>query len=125
LLFGQLAPLFWAEVVLGLVVPFAIVASRLRERIPWLVVAAVLAMLGVLAKRVNILMPGMYEPLVGMAPGIPGGRPAQSFTVSQTYAPTWVEYGVVIGIVAFAAALITIGVRRFVIPRPTSEVVGT
>jgi dimethyl sulfoxide reductase membrane subunit len=114
LLFGQLAPLFWAEVVLGLVVPFAIVVSRLRDRIPWLLVAGVLAILGVLAKRVNILMPGMYEPLVGMAPGIPGGRPAQPFSVAQTYAPTWVEYGVVIGIFAFAAALITIGVHRFV-----------
>jgi dimethyl sulfoxide reductase membrane subunit len=114
LLFGQLAPLFWAEVVLGLVVPFAIVVSRLRHRMPWLVLAAVLAMLGVLAKRVNILMPGMYEPLVGMAPGIPGGRPAQQFSVAQTYAPTWVEYGVVVGIVAFAATLITIGIHRFV-----------
>jgi dimethyl sulfoxide reductase membrane subunit len=114
LLFGQLAPLFWSEVVFGLVVPFAIVVSRLRHRVPWLVAAAVLAMLGVLAKRVNILMPGMYEPLVGMAPGIPGGRPAQQFSVAQTYAPTWVEYGVVIGIVAFAATLITVGVQRFV-----------
>ncbi|MFP4511624.1 MAG: NrfD/PsrC family molybdoenzyme membrane anchor subunit [Acidimicrobiales bacterium] len=114
LLSGQLAPLFWAEVVLGLVVPFAIVATRLRHRIPWLLVAASLAVLGVLAKRVNILMPGMYEPLVGMEPGIPGGRPAQQFSVAETYAPTWVEYGVVIGIVAFAAALITLGVQRFI-----------
>lgn len=114
LLFGQLAPLFWSEIALGLVVPFAIVASRFRHRMPWLLLASVLAVLGVFAKRVNILMPGMYEPLVGMAPGIPGGRPAQPFSIAQTYAPTWVEYGVVIGIFAFGATLITLGVHRFV-----------
>jgi dimethyl sulfoxide reductase membrane subunit len=118
LLTGQLAPLFWAEVLLGLVVPFAIFATpALRARRPLLLLGAGLAVLGVFAKRVNILIPGMFEPLVGMAPGTPGGRPGQPFTASPAYLPTWVEYGVLIGIAAFAAALITIGVRRFVVPR--------
>jgi dimethyl sulfoxide reductase membrane subunit len=120
LLFGELAPLFWSEVTFGLVVPFTIFATRLRHRTPLLLVAAVFAVLGVLAKRINILMPGMYEPLVGMAPGVPGGRPGQAFSAAATYAPTWVEYGVVIGILAFAATLITIGVRRYV-GRPSAE----
>jgi hypothetical protein len=64
-------------------VPFVIFATRLRHRIPWLLVGAVLAILGVFAKRVNILMPGMYEPLLGMSPGIPGGRPGQPFSVPR------------------------------------------
>jgi dimethyl sulfoxide reductase membrane subunit len=122
LLFGRLAPLFWSEVTLGLVVPFAIFATRFRHRMPWLLIGAVLAIGGVFAKRVNILMPGMYEPLVGMAPGVPGGRPGQPFNVVETYAPTWVEYGVLIGIFAFAAALVTLGVRRFVGTRPPEDV---
>jgi dimethyl sulfoxide reductase membrane subunit len=114
LLTGRLAPVFWAEVILGVVVPFAIFASRLRHRMPWLLIGAVLAVLGVFAKRVNILLPGMYEPLLGMAPGVPGGRPGQPFADVASYAPTWVEYGVVIGIAAFMATVITVGVQRFV-----------
>lgn len=114
LLTGRLAPVFWLEVTLGLLVPFAIFASRLRHRMPWLLTGATLVVLGVFAKRVNILLPGMYEPLVGMEPGIPGGRPGQPFDASPAYAPTWVEYGVVIGIFAFGAALVTVGIHRLV-----------
>ena len=114
LLFGRLAPLFWAEVILGVLVPFAVFASRLRHRMSWLVAAAALVLLGVAAKRVNILMPGMYEPLVGLEPGVPGGRAGQAFLVSQTYVPTWVEYGVIVGIASAGAALVTVGITRLV-----------
>jgi dimethyl sulfoxide reductase membrane subunit len=114
---GRLAPLFWGQMSLGVLLPFLVyVNPRLRARTPLLVGAAVLSILGVFAKRVNILMPGMYEPQVSLAPGIPLGRPGQGFGIDPLYVPTWVEYGVVIGIAAFAGALITIGVRRWVIP---------
>ncbi len=116
-LFGRLAPLFWTEIVLGLVVPFVIFAhARLRARPGLLAGASVLALLGVFFKRINILLPGMFEPLVGLAPGIPGGRPGQPFRPDEIYLPTWVEWGVLIGIAAFAAALVTVGVRRLVVP---------
>jgi dimethyl sulfoxide reductase membrane subunit len=122
LLGGRLAPLFWAQIGLGVLVPFAIYATpKLRLHTPLVVGAAVLSILGVFAKRVNILMPGMYEPQVSMAPGIPLGRPGQGFGIDNLYVPTWVEYGVVIGITAFAATLITIGVRRWVVPREEAE----
>jgi dimethyl sulfoxide reductase membrane subunit len=115
---GRLAPLFWAQIGLGVLLPFVVYATpRLRSRTTLLVAAAVLSILGVFAKRINILMPGMYDPQVSMAPGIPLGRPGQGFGIDELYVPTWVEYGVVIGITAFAATLITIGVRRWVIPR--------
>ena len=118
LLTGRLAPVFWSQILLGVLVPFVVYAvPRLRARIPLLVGAATLSILGVFAKRVDILMPGMYDPQVSMAPGIPAGRPDQGFIIDELYVPTWVEYGVVIGIVAFAGALITIGVRRYVLPR--------
>ena len=114
---GRLAALFWFQILLGVAVPFAIyVHPRLRARLPLLVTAATLSVLGVLAKRVNILMPGMFDPLVGLEPGIPAGRPGQAFEVGAPYWPTWVEWGVMLGIVAFGAALITIGVRRYVLP---------
>ena len=118
LLTGRLAPVFWSQIALGVIVPFVVYAvPRLRERTTLLVGAATLSILGVFAKRVDILMPGMYDPQVSMAPGIPAGRPDQGFIIDELYIPTWVEYGVVIGIAAFAGALITIGVRRFVLPR--------
>jgi dimethyl sulfoxide reductase membrane subunit len=123
LLGGRLAPLFWAQIGLGVLLPFAIYATpKLRVHTPLVVAAAVLSILGVFAKRVNILMPGMYEPQVSMAPGIPLGRPGQGFGIDNLYVPTWVEYGVVIGITAFAATLITIGVRRWVVPREEADV---
>ena len=115
---GRQAPLFWGQMVLGVLLPFVVYASpRLRARTKLLVAAAVLSVLGVFAKRVNILMPGMYEPQVNLPPGMPAGRADQGFALDLLYVPTWVEYGVVLGIGAFAATLITIGVRLWVIPR--------
>lgn len=116
-LFGRLAPLFWTEIALGLLVPFVIFASaKLRARPNLLLAGSGLALLGVFFKRINILMPSMFEPLVGLAPGIPGGRPGQGFRADEIYLPTLVEVGVLIGIAAFAAALVTLGVRRLVAP---------
>ena len=116
-LFGRLAVLFWPEVVFGLAVPFFVFARpALRARRGWLVAASAMALLGVFFKRVNILMPGMFEPLVGLAPGIPGGRPGQTFSPDQIYVPTWVEWGILLGIAAFVGAAITLGIRYLVVP---------
>jgi molybdopterin-containing oxidoreductase family membrane subunit len=122
LLVGRLAPVFWVEVALGIVVPFAVFASRLRERRSWLLAAAALAVLGVFFKRVNIVMTSMFEPLVGLEPGIPGGRPGEPFAPDPIYVPTWVEWGILIGIASFIGLLITLGVKAFVVPRPRSAV---
>jgi dimethyl sulfoxide reductase membrane subunit len=116
LLTGRLAPVFWAEVVIGVVVPFAICASRLRRRRRWVVAAGVLAMLGVFAKRINIVMTSMFMPLVGLAPGIPGGRAGQEFAPDPIYVPTWVEAGILLGLACFMGLLITLGVRYLVVP---------
>ncbi len=115
LLWGRFSPIFWSEVLFGLVVPFVIFATpALRRRMPLLLAAAGLALLGVFAKRINILLPGLYEPLIGMAPGIPGGRPGQPFSDVPAYVPTWVELGVTAGIFAFAATLISLGIHHLV-----------
>jgi molybdopterin-containing oxidoreductase family membrane subunit len=121
LLFGRLAPVFWAEVAIGVVVPFAICASRLRRRRGWVVAAGALAMLGVFAKRINIVMTSMFVPLVGLAPGIPNGRPGQGFAPDPIYVPTWVEFGILIGLASFFGFLVTVGVRRLVVPERASD----
>jgi Ni/Fe-hydrogenase subunit HybB-like protein len=81
------------------------------------VTGASLALIGVFFKRVNILMSSLFEPLVGLAPGIPGGRPGQAFRPDQIYIPTWVEWGILIGIASFIGVLITLGVKYLVLPR--------
>lgn len=116
LLVGRLAPVFWAEVAIGVVIPFAICASRLRRRRGWVVAAGALAMLGVFAKRINIVMTSMFMPLVGLEPGIPGGRPGQEFAPNPIYLPTWVEAGILIGLACFIGMLVTLGVRYLVVP---------
>ncbi len=116
LLTGRLAPVFWAEVAIGVVIPFAICASRLRYKRGWVVAAGVLAMVGVFAKRINIVMTSMFMPLVGLAPGIPGGRPGQSFRPDPIYLPTWVEAGILIGLACLVGMLVTLGVRYLVVP---------
>lgn len=115
-LWGRLAPVFWSEVALGVVVPFVILTRpRLRTQRVWLVTACVLALFGVFFKRVNILMSSMFEPLVGLAPGIPGGRPGQSFRPDEIYIPSWVEWGILLGMAAFFFTVVTIGVRTLVL----------
>ncbi len=116
LLTGRLAPVFWAEVAIGVAIPFAICASRLRERRGWVVAAGVLAMLGVFAKRINIVMTSMFMPLVGLAPGIPGGRAGQEFAPDPIYVPTWVEAGILLGLACFIGLVVTLGVRYLVVP---------
>lgn len=117
LITGRLAPVFWTEVVVGVVVPFVMFSrERWRRRSAILVTASVLAIVGVFFKRINILLSSLFEPLVGLAPGIPGGRPGQEFTPDAIYIPTWVEWGVLIGMAAFFFTLITLGVRRIVLP---------
>ena len=124
-LFGRLAPLFWTEVLLGVVVPFALLSQRhLRAKPAVLAVASVLAVIGVFFKRINILLSSEFEPLVDLAPGIPGGRPGQPFTAHEVYIPTWVEWGVLIGMAAFFCALVTLGVQRIVIPGRTNDLVA-
>lgn len=120
LLFGRLAPVFWAEIILGVAVPFAIFSSRLRNRRGWVVAGGVLALVGVFFKRINIVMTSMFVPLVGLAPGIPGGRPGQEFRSDAIYIPTAVEMGILIGVAALVGVLITFGVRAFVEPKRLS-----
>ena len=115
LLVGPYAPLFWIEVVVGLVIPFLIVAvRRTRVRPAWVVVASVLAIGGIFVHRLNLILNGLSYAPIGVPPGVAigtdQGPAASSFAMTYWYLPTIVEYLVVAGVIAFGALLVTLAV---------------
>ncbi|MDR1014879.1 MAG: polysulfide reductase NrfD [Coriobacteriales bacterium] len=107
---GTSAPFFWGEVVLGLVVPFLLlVSAKARQSTPVVVVASALVVCGVFLKRVWLLVTSFAAFNVEGAPGVAYGRSAlsgtESWALAGTYAPTWVEVVVVLGVVALAALI--------------------
>lgn len=129
LLSGKLAPFFWPEVILGGLVPFVILAlPQTRRKNGLLGLVGALAVGGILLKRLNIMMASMSLPLIELAPGQSFGRyvePGERFWLRLgDYTPTWVEWSIAAGIVAFGALLVTLGVRYLVtrpLPAPAIE----
>jgi molybdopterin-containing oxidoreductase family membrane subunit len=132
LLNGELAVLFWPEVILGGLVPFAIFAlPQTRRNRGLLGLAGALAVVGILFKRINIMMASMNLPLIELAPGQSFGRfvePGGKFWLRLgEYTPTWVEWSIAAGVVAFGALLVTLGVRYLVmqrVPAPAVQAAG-
>ncbi len=113
LLSGAYAPLFWTEFVVGLVVPFVILAVHATRRRPGLVaVAAGLAVVGIFVHRLNLLLNGLsYVPIQlppGVAIGASQGPAASSFAAYNWYVPTAVEWIIVAGVLAFGVLLFTL-----------------
>ena len=79
-----------------------------------LVAAAALVLVGVYAFRIELVVGGLLKPILSVAPGVPIGSyhsGVTSFQLTGTYHPTWVEYAIVVGVMAFLALLITLGYR--------------
>ena len=112
---GSWQALFWLEWVLGGLVPFVLlVVPRWRRRPALLALSSVFVLVGVYAFRIELVIGGMLRPLLHLAPGNALGsyRLGQtSFQLDGVYHPTWVEYGIVVGLAAFLSLLITLGYR--------------
>lgn len=93
-------PLYWTQLVLGVVVPFVLLAWMGKNRSAT-VVAAALALLGVFVAKYMLLIAG--QALAFMLP-------------KATYTPTLVEVGGVVGMVGLAGLLFLLG-QRFVAPK--------
>lgn len=108
---GSMAPFFWIEVIAGLLVPFCVlVFAKNRANGNLVITASVLVVIGVFCKRVWLLLTSFVEPNVYGAPGIPSGSSAAAkatgidmWSTVGTYAPTWVEIVVVIGVISLGA----------------------
>jgi len=97
---GGKGPLFLAEIVVGGLLPAALLSSaRVRETPKMLGLAAFLSMAGVVFNRVNVVVLGMdlKGPLPQVGP--------------QAYFPSAVEWGVSLGLVAATIFLFGLGVR--------------
>jgi len=89
LLAGNVSPLFWAHVVVGLVLPLALlVLGKGAGRLP---AVAVLALLGVVVHKLWMLVVGQTVPWLALPEG--------------NYWPTWSEYLGVLGAVALVAGI--------------------
>lgn len=108
--------LFWLEWVVGGVVPFLLLVVRRLQRLSWaLPTAAALLLVGVYAFRIELVVDGLVRPLIQLPPGIAVGTyhaDQDSFQVTGVYAPTWVEYLVVLGLVAAFVWVLAVGCRR-------------
>ena len=112
---GAFSLLFWLEWVIGGIIPFILlVVLQTRRRVGAVVTCAVLILVGVFAFQIELTAVGMANPLIQLAPGTSIGTYTPGRSVFQfvgQYAPTWVEYSIVLGLIAFGALLVTVGYR--------------
>jgi molybdopterin-containing oxidoreductase family membrane subunit len=110
---GRYAPLAVVELVVGLAIPFGLlVVRRWRARPAIVATAAVLALGGIFIHRLNVILAGLSAAPIPNAPGTPIGTlpdAGASFQTVSAYVPTPIELLIVLGVLAIAAFLFTIG----------------
>jgi dimethyl sulfoxide reductase membrane subunit len=117
---GPFAWTFWVEWIVGGLIPLAFLLVPRLRRVPGsLGIAAFLAIVGVYAFRIELVVIGFINPLTQFPPGnalgtfTPG---ASSFQLVGRYWPTWVEYSIVLGLFALFGGIMTVGYRRLIKP---------
>ncbi|MDE3131876.1 MAG: polysulfide reductase NrfD [Acidobacteriota bacterium] len=103
---------FWLEWIVGGVIPLLLIWVPRRRR-PWHTgIAAALVLVGVFAFRIELVVGGLLKPILWFAPGVSVGSASlghSSFQLTGSYHPSWVEYSIVVGLIAFLALLLTLG----------------
>lgn len=97
---------FWVgEVILGLALPaLFFLAPRFNRRPPFLVIGAALATLGILVNRWNVTVGGLVVPLAYSPGTLFQPEPAPYF-------PNLTEWAIALGVLGYALAMLTLGVR--------------
>ena len=97
---------FWVgEIIIGIVIPVLFfLVPRFNRNPAFLVMGGLCAMAGILINRWDVTVSGLFVPLA-YSPGtqykLPAGR----------YFPNVIEIGVALGIIGYALALLTLGVK--------------
>jgi dimethyl sulfoxide reductase membrane subunit len=117
-------PLFLFEVVVGLLIPFLILAQRRLRRNPvWVTAAALIAIVGIFVHRLNLVLNGLSYPNVDLPPGLPIGMPqdGSSFAEASFYVPTAIEWLIALGVLSFGALLFTAAAQYLPMQEPESH----
>ena len=124
---GPLAPFFWVEIVGCALAAVVCFVPKLRTN-PLIVVASLLAIVGILCKRVQLLVGGFQIPNIDYA------APMSSLTVTDwtggmagayqgmVYTPSPLEFGVVLGVVGLGALLLLVGLKFLPLRPPIEDV---
>ena len=113
---GALAPFFWIEVLGCAATAVIAFVPKLRTN-PLIVVAAVLAIVGIFCKRVQLLVggfqiPNLDMPAVVSGPGLAdAGAALQSAGGAMVYFPSPLEFGFMAGVVGLGALLLLVGLK--------------
>lgn len=101
MIWGHFAPVFWSNLILGLVIPLLILISPLRRTLAGVGIASALVFLGVFLERSNIvILPQLHRLLF---PFYPHG----------SYTPTVAELSIVGGIYALGALFFALCAKLF------------
>ena len=95
--------LFWSMTVLGFFLPAVLLAVPTKRSIAPIVVASVLVNVAMWVKRYLIIIPTMMTPYI----------PAEAGGVIPRYFPTWIEWTVTAGALAFFLLLFTLFSKLF------------
>ncbi|WP_165054072.1 MULTISPECIES: NrfD/PsrC family molybdoenzyme membrane anchor subunit [unclassified Adlercreutzia] len=113
---GPLAPFFWGEIVLCVACAVVCFVPSLRKN-GLIVAASVAAIVGILFKRIQLLVGGFQIPNLDYAsaltPMAATNWDAGMAGVYQglVYAPTMLELGIVLGVVALGGLLLCLGLK--------------
>jgi Ni/Fe-hydrogenase subunit HybB-like protein len=99
LFFGQYSTLFWSMFLVGFILPATIIAIPRTRTILWILIAAVLADIGMWIERYLIVVPTLATPQISGSFG--------------SYLPTWVEATITIGAIAGFVLLYTLFSKIF------------
>jgi molybdopterin-containing oxidoreductase family membrane subunit len=96
---GRYAFVFWVNLILGLLLPLGLLVYPRTRTEAGIAVAAALVVLGVLAERWNIVIPSQFHRDLPYPPG--------------SYALTWVEFSVVVGVYALGILVFALLAKLF------------
>ena len=97
---------FWVgEILIGIVIPVILfLVPRFNRNPALLVLGGFMAVCGLIINRWNVVVSGLFVPLA-FSPG------TQYTLPPGTYFPNLIEFGVALGIIGYALAMITLGVK--------------
>ena len=127
--FGATAPYFWIEIIVGVLIPFTIlVFAKNRQKTGLIVFSSACVVVGVFCKRVWLLFSSFITPNTFGGPGLIDGTSAATsgmdvWAATSWYAPSWVEYAVLLGVIALGALAFLILVERFIMKAKPTDLI--